>query len=168
LKSLARTVVTSASNSQARPRHDFSAAAIRASLEESLRLLRRASVDVFLAHEPHPEDLSDTVAEGFERLRGEGLIGAYGVGIGAISDRWSRFGAIWQSCWPGPSARAYAPDVTHVWHGAVRTRQQGAAQATSRPSDVVREVLEVSPDAILLVSASTPARLRELLAEVDR
>jgi aryl-alcohol dehydrogenase-like predicted oxidoreductase len=169
LKSIVRHVASSASSAQPRPRYDFSASAIRMSLEESLRRLRRGSVEVFLAHEPHPEDLTDAVGEGFERLHGEGLIRAHGVGIGAVSDRWSRFGSIWQSGWPGQTASVYAADMAHVWHGAVRTWQSSWASARSaRPSAVVREVLEASPEAILLVSASTPERLRELLAEVDR
>src|SRR6185295_13486167 len=42
-----------------RPRYDFSATGIRMSLEESLKKLRRGSIDVLLAHEPHRLDLSE-------------------------------------------------------------------------------------------------------------
>lgn len=165
LKRLAQRVTKPAGE---RPRYDFSDAGVRSTLETSLRKLRRGSVDVLLAHEPHRLDLTDEVAERFERLRAEGLITAYGVGIGAISDRWERFGSIWQSCWPGPRATQYAPDVEHVWHGAVRTLPPKAADGRRpRPAAVVRQVLAASPGTILLVSASTPGRLRDLLEEVD-
>jgi aryl-alcohol dehydrogenase-like predicted oxidoreductase len=169
LKTIARSLAErSSATLEERPRYDFSPGAIRASLEVSLRTLRRDSVDVFLAHEPHPEDLSEEVAAGFQRLRDDGLITAFGVGVVEASDRWQRFGSIWQSGWPGPPAQRYAQDVEHIWHGAVRNSQR-AERGTKppRPSAVVRRVLEDSPNSILLVSASTPQRLRELLVEVD-
>ena len=169
LKELAqRATRRSSGRPEERPRYDFSASGIRASLEESLRRLRRGSVDVFLAHEPHRLDLQEEVAARFGSLRDEGLIGAFGVGVGAVGDRWERFGSIWQSCWPGPSARQYARDVEHIWHGAVRTwHQRPVDRERQRASAVVRMVLEESPSSILLVSASTPRRLTELLAEVN-
>jgi aryl-alcohol dehydrogenase-like predicted oxidoreductase len=168
LKGLAQGIVRrSARPSGERPRYDFSAAGIRASLEESLQKLRRPAVDVFLAHEPHPEDLRSEVVARFEALRAEGLIAAYGVGIAAVGDRWEPFGSIWQSCWPGGSASGYAQDVEHVWHGAIRWREAEAGGRRLPAGTVVRRVLDASPTSILLVSASTPARLRELLRDVD-
>lgn len=169
LKTIAqRASMRSSQLSAERPRYDFSAAGIRASLEVSLQRLRRGSVDVFLAHEPHRLDLREEVAAWFQSLRDEGLIAAFGVGVGAIGDRWERFGSIWQSCWPGHPARQYAQDVEHIWHGAVRTSHAGdVGGKLPRASAVVRKVLEESPTGILLVSASTPRRLRELLREID-
>jgi aryl-alcohol dehydrogenase-like predicted oxidoreductase len=165
LKALAGRAMGSWRSSEDRPRYDFSDRGIRASLEESLRKLRRGSVDVMLAHEPHRLDLSEEVAARFEGLRAEGLIKAFGVGIGATGDRWARFGSIWQSCWPGPAAQDYAHDVAYIWHGAIRALH--SAPRPPRPAAVVREVLRESPTSILLVSASTPTRLRELLGEID-
>lgn len=144
-----------------RPRYDFSGGALRVSLEQSLERLRRDSVDIFLAHEPHRDDLREEVAAGFQDLQSKGLITAFGVGVGAVSAPWARFGPIWQSCWPGDGARNYPPEVTYVWHGAIRTSR------SATPEQVVREVLEASPTSILLVSASTPRRLSELVAEID-
>ena len=153
---------------ESRPRYDFSAAAVRSSLETSLRHLRRSSVDVFLAHEPHALDLNEDVLAGFEALRGEGLIRAYGVGIGSVSDRWSVFGSIWQSVWPGAAATTYASDMDHIWHGVIRTQMQSASRSSRRPSTMLREALEASPHSIVLVSASTPGRLRQLLDEIPQ
>jgi len=154
------------SNASDRPRYDFSDSAIRASIEESLRKLRRASVDVFLAHEPHPSDLDGDLAARFERLRQEGMIAAYGVGIGAKSDRWSPFGSIWQSAWPGSELAGYSGEVQYIWHGAIRGRGEGPS--SPRPAAAaVRLALDASPHSVLLVSASTPARLAQLLDEVE-
>jgi len=168
LKTAAQRVVRRTSqSSEERPRYDFSAGGIRASLETSLQMLRRGSVDVFLAHEPHRMDVCGEVAARFERLRAEGLIAAFGVGIGAVGDRWGRFGSIWQSCWPGHAAREYAQDVAYVWHGAIRALHTGPRKSGQlRPSAVVRQVLMDSPTSILLVSASTPGKLKDLLREI--
>jgi aryl-alcohol dehydrogenase-like predicted oxidoreductase len=148
-------------------RFAFSHEAVRSSLEESLEHLRRDSVDVLLAHEPRPADLGEPMERVFRTLVEEGLITAFGVGVGAIADRWAPFGQIWQSGWPGSAARNYKGDVSYIWHGALRSALGHRRAGTSpRASAVVRGVLDASPHAILLVSASTPARLRELLEEV--
>ena len=163
-----RAAMRSAQSSGERPRYDFSAAGIHASLEESLEKLRRRFVDVFLAHEPNPLDLCDEVAAGFQSLRVEGLITAFGVGVGVVGDRWGRFGSIWQSCWPGPSATQYAQDVEYIWHGAIRMAPRNSVGGRpAHPSAIVRDVLEDRRTSILVVSASTPQRLRELLGEID-
>jgi 1-deoxyxylulose-5-phosphate synthase len=52
---------------------------IRRQLETSLERLGVDRVDLYLAHEPDPQTpLADTIAT-FEQLRGEGLIGAWGL-----------------------------------------------------------------------------------------
>jgi aryl-alcohol dehydrogenase-like predicted oxidoreductase len=150
-----------------RARFDFTTAAIRASLEDSLERLRRESVDVFLVHEPDRSDLCDEVEDHFRSLVSERLISAYGAGVGARGDRWSPFGSIWQSGWPGGSARQYHDDVSYIFHGVVRFAPARPSGATAvRVSSLVRTALEQAPNCVLLVSASTPARLRELLQEV--
>jgi aryl-alcohol dehydrogenase-like predicted oxidoreductase len=150
-----------------RARFDFSTAAIRSSLEDSLEKLRRESVDVLLAHEPHPSDLCDEVEDRFRSLVREGLISAYGAGVGARGDRWSGFGSIWQSGWPGESAQQYHNDVSYIFHGIIRFAPKGRSGVTAvRVSSLVRTAVEQAPNRILLVSASTPGRLRELLQEI--
>jgi aryl-alcohol dehydrogenase-like predicted oxidoreductase len=150
-----------------RPRYDFSTEAIRISLEESLERLGRESVDVLLAHEPHPSDLRDEVEDRFRSLVREGRISAYGVGVGARGNRWSRFGSIWQSGWPGESFQQYENDVSYIFHGIIRFAPQGRSRRDdARASSLVRTALELTPNCILLVSASTPGRLRELLQEI--
>ncbi|MEN4477255.1 aldo/keto reductase [Mycolicibacterium cosmeticum] len=58
---------------------DYSVAAARRSLSDSLRALRRDHIDYFLMHEPagHPSAHGEIV-EYLERCRGEGLIGSWG------------------------------------------------------------------------------------------
>lgn len=59
----------------------FSAAKARASLERSLRLLGRDSIDLFLLHEARPADLvHGDLLEFLERQRTAGAIGGYGIG----------------------------------------------------------------------------------------
>ena len=141
----------------------FSEDAIRSSLAESLERLRRDSVDVFLLHEPGPADLDDDAAAWMDSLTRDRVIKAYGVGIDATGDRWTRFGSVWQSRWPGVvSGGGYdLDDVSYVFHGALR---YGAEGGTS-PAALVRGAAEQIPGCVLLVSASRPERLRELLAD---
>jgi aryl-alcohol dehydrogenase-like predicted oxidoreductase len=166
-KGVARSVYARSQPSGAeRPRYDFSEGAVRASLEESLGRLRRDAFDVFLAHEPHPADLDGPLRETFDALVREELVSAYGVGVGAQGDRWSQFGSIWQSRWPGTAIHGYQGDVHYTFHGLVRFTHNGANEAVERPSARVRAAVELAPRSILLVSASTPRRLRELLQEL--
>ena len=141
----------------------FSEEAIRSSLAESLERLRRDSVDVFLLHEPRPADLDDDAAAWMDSLARDRVIKAYGVGIDATGDRWTRFGSVWQSRWPGVvSGGGYdLADVSYVFHGALR---YGADGGTS-PAALVREATMQIPGCVLLVSASRPEQLRQLLAD---
>lgn len=152
-----------------RPRYDFSAEAIEASLETSLKYLRRDRLDVLLAHEPHRSDLVPEVEAHFQRLVAQQRIGAYGVGIGAIEDRWTPFGSIWQSAWPGESVPAYTDDVTYIFHGVLKNAQRDRYDRTILPAaDLVRAARRQRPDSVLIVSASTPGRLRELVQAVEQ
>lgn len=146
-------------------RHNFSSVRLQESLEESLRFLRRQRVDVFLAHEPSSEDLSIEVAEGFENLVNLGLAECYGAGVGMASRPFNSFGKVWQSCWPGDAAVQYCDDTTYVFHGALRYFDREYAPV--RTADIgkrISQLARLSPRSVLLVSASTPRRLREIVA----
>lgn len=67
-----------------RPQHrlksyDTSAMHIEASVDQSLRALRTDRLDLLLIHRPDPLLDADAVAAAFERLRGSGKVGAFGV-----------------------------------------------------------------------------------------
>ncbi len=157
LKSFARGIRRSQPGVD-RPPFTFSDETIRRSLDQSLEKLRRHSVDVLLLHEPLPSDLNADTTHCLERLAGEGLFSAYGVGIDVCSQRWREFGSIWQSRWPGSAVGEYRGAVTYVFHGVVRY-----AASNESPGAAVRAAVEGAPGSVLLVSASTPRRLRELL-----
>jgi D-threo-aldose 1-dehydrogenase len=62
---------------------DFSADGVRCSLEASLDRLGLERVDIVLLHDPddHAEQALDEAYPALERLRGEGVVGAIGVGM---------------------------------------------------------------------------------------
>lgn len=62
------------------PRSTYSAAAMRASLEHSLRELRRDRIDVFLLHEATERDLDDELRRALEDSVAAGTIGTWGFG----------------------------------------------------------------------------------------
>ena len=164
LKSLAQGVGRATPAGGQRHSFAFSSEAIRTSLEESLEKLRRESVDVLLLHEPMPSDLNPDTQQCLELLAREGLFSRFGVGIDARSDRWQQFGSVWQSRWPGDGFGAYRADVSYVFHGAVRyAMARPVDEPDTPPSAAVRAAVERAPHSVLLISAATPARLRELL-----
>jgi aryl-alcohol dehydrogenase-like predicted oxidoreductase len=145
-------------------RHDFSRAAIYRSIETSLRLLKRSRVDVFLAHEPCAADLTQDATEAFDELVRCGVTTCYGVGVGAMSDWTVRFGNVWQSAWAGESVHPYKGGATYVFHGALRTAGKADKVLAARDvSDRFRVFAHEAPQAMLLVSASTPERLKQLV-----
>ncbi len=62
---------------------DFSADGVRRSLEASLLRLRRSYINIAFIHDPdnHPRQALEEAYPALERLRGEGVIGAVGVGM---------------------------------------------------------------------------------------
>ncbi len=168
LKTIVRHVYRPARSTADRPVFDFSTDAIRASLTESLDRLRRDSVDVFLAHEPHREDLREEVENRFCSLTRDGLVSAYGVGIDAAEDQWARFGSVWQSRWSNEEVREFRDGVAYVFHGVIRSQVgRGPGGVAGEPaSTLLRAAVEKAPNSIILVSASTPDRLTNLLQEL--
>lgn len=147
-----------------RPRYDFSRDRIRRELETSLRLLRRAHVDIYLAHEPHPDDLTRDLQPTFDDLVSEGLVRAWGVGIGARSSPWKRCGRVWQSGWTTQS-EAYPADPACIFHGVLRSAERDPRGRLLRPpAELLRSAAAMRPDCVFLVSAANPARLRELFS----
>lgn len=148
----------------ARPRYDFSMPFMERSIERSLANLRRERIDVLLAHEPHSDDLSTELALQFQSLQQGGSISSYGVGIGAMSDRWKSFGDIWQSAWPGDSWADYCHDTTYTFHRVIRnSATTPGGRTTPSAPDLIRRARMLAPDCLFIVAASTPARLRELV-----
>ena len=156
--------------SGSRPRYDFSRERIEQSLEMSRKRLRRDFIDVFLAHEPHRVDLSAETESHFQSLVDTGLVGAYGVGVAVPEDQWAAFGSIWQSGWPGQRISEYVfrDDTTRIFHGVLRCAEQGRISGPAKsPAELIRAARRAAPDSVLLVSASTPDRLRQLVEAAE-
>ncbi|MFO0999962.1 MAG: aldo/keto reductase [Planctomycetaceae bacterium] len=165
---LRKAVSTPPATTTTRPRYDFSRGAIERSLEESLKRLRRDRVDVFLAHEPNRLDLVPEIEATFQSLVERQLVSAFGVGIGASEDQWAPFGSIWQSAWPGDKISSYTRDVTYLFHGVLRHAPKDRfGSPVVSPAELIRTARRASPNSVLVVSASTPARLRELVKAVE-
>lgn len=169
VKILLRGAVTKPPQTSAtRPRYDFSHSAIEQSLEQSLNNLRRDRADLFFAHEPHPDDLTPELEAAFQSLVDAKQIGTYGVGIGVVSDQWKPFGSVWQSGWPGENLPTYNAATTYVYHSLLRLAEQDRYGRTKLPvAELVASARRQSPDTVLLVSASTPDRLRQVVRAVE-
>lgn len=165
LKRLARRSYAPPTSTAAnRPRYDFSRDRIRRELDASLKLLRRPNVDLYLAHEPHPDDLTPDFARILDELVSNGLVRSWGVGIGARSAPWSRCGRVWQSGWTS-GAHEYPADLGYFFHGVLRQAERdGRGRLVSPPAQLLRSAALARPDCVFLVSAANPARLRELFS----
>jgi len=153
-----------------RPRYDFSRERIERSLEASRKRLRRDFIDVFLAHEPNRLDLVAEVESHFQSLVDVGRIGAYGAGVAVQEDQWGPFGSIWQSGWPGQQIAnyPYRGDCTRIFHGVLHYADQDRfGGVTIEPAELIGAARRAAPDSVLLVSASTPDRLRQLVEQAD-
>lgn len=168
LKILLRGPQVNQQTAATRPRYDFSAEAIRRSLDRSLERLKRDRADIFLAHEPNRLDLAPEVAERFQTLVDEDRIGAFGVGVDVREDQWAPFGSIWQSGWPSDAVGGYTSDASRIFHGVLRYADQDRmGRTTTPPGELIAQARRACPNALLLVSASTPERLRQLVRAVE-
>ena len=172
LKAFARSLfMRSRSGSTAAPAepllHDFSAATVHRALEESLRLLKRSRADVYMMHDPSVGDLTPATAEVFQALVAVGTIGCFGAAITAGSPPWRTFGSVWQSGWAGRLGADYTPGLGYVFHGTIRTASKDRfGRAVVAPSTLLRTAMAEAPRALFLVGASTPEKLRRIVAEV--
>ena len=150
-----------------RCRHDFSDKTISNSIEESLKRLKRDSVDVLLAHEPCNSDLTHETELLFQNLLKNKTISAFGVGIDACEDSCYSFGSIWQAGWPGDRIANYSGKPTHIFHGVIRYATGSKYSTTTKPANqLLLDATLQAPNSIILVSASTPRRLKDLLRYV--
>jgi aryl-alcohol dehydrogenase-like predicted oxidoreductase len=172
LKSFARSLIMrSRSGRTAAPAEpvlrDFSAAAVHRSLEESLRLLKRSRADVYLPHDPSAGDLTPATAEVFQALVAAGTIGCFGAAITAGSPLWPSFGSVRRLGWAGRPGEDFPPGLSYVFHGTIRTAAKDRfGRAVVAPSTLLRAAMAEAPHALFLVGASTPEKLRRIVAEV--
>lgn len=150
-----------------RPPQDFSPAAVQRSLESSLDLLHRPTVDVLLAHEPDAAARGQATAETFERLKREGLVRCFGVASSESQAPGDTFGTVWQSAWPPDPETPYGSAHFCIFHGVIRTAAKGAFGSTLVPArTLLRRAIEARTAALFLVATSTPAKLKDLVSEL--
>ncbi len=146
----------------------LTASHVRQSLCESCALLERSSVDVYLVHEPTPDDLASTeLVKSMEDLVAEGLIGCFGAGISACDAPSHLFGSVWQSAWPPPESDQQRDASLRVYHGVLRgAARDSGGRFLKPPPTLLREAMEGQSESLILVAASTPEKLRELVSDV--
>jgi len=142
-------------------------ATVRRELETSLRLLRRSRADVYLAHDPVPENLGPSTEGVFRALLDEGRIGCFGVAISGPSGPSRPFGSVWQSRWSSLPRQTDPMGPMHVFHGVIRNAAKDRFGRTLvPPASLLRMAMQEVPDAVILIASSTPDELRLLTEEV--
>ncbi len=139
--------------------------AVEQSLEESLRRLQRDNVEWLLAHEPEPEALDDAARSAFDYWVDNAVVSTYGVGSVKPNMATSNFGRIIQSSWFNHQSQPSSSGMFMAHFGVIRGASRGGHGVNG--SDAARESLRVAmiqrPKDLILVSAGTPQRLRQLL-----
>lgn len=160
----------------------FDPAQIRASLEDSLRRLRRDRVAGLLLHEMPQGMLRDDTAATMQACVTDGLAQAVGSGTGGGIAALAAFGTISQYSW-SPSAPA-SQGGDHILHGVLRhfprpdalsDRQAQAMRQLGRDPAApdawvglsLTAALRARPGAILLLSSMHAERLRQAVDAID-
>lgn len=148
----------------ARPRRRFSREEILRELEDSLRRLRRTTIDVFLLHEPEGIEITDELREVFLSLKKDGVIGAYGLAFGAAPAESEAFGTVVQCRFPGPVQTVDHRDATWIYHGVLRFGLQAQHRDVRRggAGDLIARVLREDPRATVIFSASSGHQIQRL------
>ena len=139
------------------PRRRLDRDAILRGLDDSERQLGRRA-DIYLLHEPERLELDDGALATLAELQRVGRIGAYGAGTGAGHLPPGLSGSVAQLRIGGelPEWAAVA-----IYHGALRERRPGQTAGAH-----VAAMLAAYADAAIVFSASSPAQVSALAAEV--
>ena len=133
-------------------------------LDESLRLLRRKKIDLYLLHEPEGIEITDELREVFLSLQKDGIIGAFGLAFGGLPTEFGSFGTVEQCRFPGDSLAVPLCDKIRVYHGVVRFGLQDRARDGTHLSagKLIAQVLERDPGSAVIFSASSGRQIREI------
>ena len=136
-------------------------------LDDSLRRLRRKTIDLYLLHEPDGIEITDELREVFRSLQNDGLIRSYGLAFGAIPTGFDRFGTVVQCRYPGNDTWRRHRDVVPIYHGVVRFGLQQAALEGSRQTagTLIARALDSQPGSAVIFSASTRRQVHEVSTE---
>ncbi len=147
------------------PRRRLERGEVLRNLEESLKQLKRTTIDLYLLHEPNQFELTDELRELFLDLQRDGVVGAFGLAFGGIADIGTGFGTVVQGRYvAGLPSRCPSGEV-RIFHGALRYGQQGAdSYAGVHKAGVwLNQVLATHPDTAVIFSASSPHQIKSVL-----
>lgn len=165
-------------------RKAFNVAQMEGSIAESLRRLRRDSVDALLLHEPDADGVEPEAEAFLTGLLAKGTAKAIGSGTGGKLNNLPDFGTVRQYQWniaAGPADNRR----TRILHGVMRSlaapsdtaraaitkamREMGCASTDLEavPAALLSLALGSAPDAIILISTNDPARLRSTVAGIN-
>ncbi|SDA36958.1 aldo/keto reductase [Sphingomonas sp. NFR15] len=165
-------------------RKAFNVAQMEASIAESLRRLRRGSVDALLLHEPDPEGVGPEAQAFLEGLLARGTAKTIGSGTGGRLHGLPDFGTVRQYRWD-LAGTPVDEKGTHILHGVMRSlaapsdaeraalanamRKMGCVSSNSEaaPAALLSLALGSAPGAIILISTNDPVRLRSTIARID-
>jgi hypothetical protein len=143
---------------------------ILTSLEQSLKRLKRDSVDLLLIHEPDGIIIDEAVHGEFLELQRQRRVKAFGLAWGRAVFDVPPFGQIVQSRYvdevrpaSGVGTKSALAVPTRLFHGVLR--YSGARQRRSNgegPGHRIRHVLENLPDAGVVFSASAAAQIADI------
>jgi hypothetical protein len=133
-------------------------------LDESLRLLRRTKIDLYLLHEPEGIEITDELREVFRSLQKEGVIGAFGLAFGGLPTEFGSFGTVEQCRFPGDSLAVPLYDKLRVYHGVVRFGLQNRTRDGTHLSagKLIAQALEKDPGSAVIFSASSARQIRQI------
>jgi hypothetical protein len=133
-------------------------------LEESLRRLRRSTIDLYLLHEPEGIDITDELREVFASLRKDGVIRASGLAFGALPSGSSSFGCVVQSRYPGDPSFMSGGGAIRIFHGVVRYGIRDRTKDGKLPDagKLIAEALRNDPAAAVVFSAGAKHQIRQI------
>ncbi len=133
---------------------------VEASLDQSLKRLKRDKIDIFLVHEPDSVVLDEAVLAFLLEAQRDGVIGAFGLAYGrVVHEDPSPFGQIVQSTWDPIASPRTAEGFLCIYHGVLRSRREKGRAVERLVNALIR-----SPDAAVLFSASAPFQIKQATA----
>ncbi|MBV8497442.1 MAG: aldo/keto reductase [Gammaproteobacteria bacterium] len=136
-------------------------------LEESLRRLRRESVDLYLLHEPDGIEITDELRELFVSLQAQGMVGGFGLAYGDKPDPQIQFGTATQCRFAPDAAREVNLGAARIYHGVLRfgLHATSSAAGSSPARGLIRQVLAGDPGCAVIFSASTERQIMGIAGE---
>jgi aryl-alcohol dehydrogenase-like predicted oxidoreductase len=161
LRSLARHPVAAAPIAM----HRLSKSVLLEDLDRSLKLLKRARIDLYLLHEPESLEIAEEIPEVLAELKRDGVIGAYGTAFGGPARGTIAVGSVEQCRYD--SIHRGNPNVgaTRIYHGVLRNRVDESdhrSRGTTAAGEILSEVLIREPGCAVIFSASSAHQIREM------